>query len=205
MLKNIFQIITSPQLQHAILPVKIVFYILSLSAVVLIIGLLFTTSYLRVLFGETWEDFLCWKHTYSTKALRKAKSRRKKEATVSSVSNPLAENKGKDEHKEEDINEELNFKNGRIERSSMERILDKLGTNNELNYKLAFIDADKLFDQALKNQGKKLSQAPVSNVDDILKAKQVLEKMLAHPEAKLTSERARELVEVYQKALSELS
>ena len=82
--------------------------------------------------------------------------------------------------------------------------MDKLESDNELNYKLAFIDADKMLNQALEEQGYRMVEVAVSNADDVLKAKEVLEKMLDHPEAKLTLERAKELIAVYQKALTEL-
>ncbi len=201
MLENIFQMIISPELQRALFPLKIAFLLFSLLALILIVYFLFITSYLKYLFLDQLKDHLHWKHHYSPKAVKKThlSSISAVDSSETSVKPSVSTESGESKY------EELNFKDGRVERTDWERILDKLETGNELNYKLAFIDADKLFNQELKKQGKELSKKVVSNVDDILKAKEVLEKMLVHPKAELSLERAKELVAVYQKALSEFN
>ena len=200
MLENIFQMIISPELQQDLLPLKMVLFILSFLALILIVYFLFITSYLKFRIFDELEDYLHWKHHYSHKALKKAHL-----SSVSAIdSSGLSVKPSIPAESDESKHEELNLRDGRIERTDWERILDKLESGNELNYKLAFIDADKLFNQELEKQGKELSKKVVSNVDDILRAKEVLEKMLVHPKAELSLERAKELVAVYQKAFSEL-
>jgi hypothetical protein len=200
MLENIFQMIISPELQQALLPLKAVLLVLSFLALVLIIYFLFITSYLKFRFLDELEDYLHWKHYYSHKAVKKAYL-----SSVSAVDlpEPLTKESFSVESSESK-QEEPNFKDGRVERTDWERISDKLESGNELNYKLALIDADKFFNQELEKQRKELSKKVVSNADNILKAKDVLEKMLVHPRAELSLERAKELIASYQKALSEL-
>jgi hypothetical protein len=211
-LEKIFQIIVSPELQRALLPLKMVFLFLSALVFGLIIYFLLKTEYLKFLWGEAWEDYLNWKHTYSPKAKKKA--HRFSDSTTASSEHSIApsapatlarsalRSKPATAPASE---EELNLKNGRVGRTDWERVLDKLESNKELNYKLAFIDADKLLNRALDKQGKQLSKEVVSNADDVLKAKEVLEKMLANPKAQLTLKRAKELIAIYQKAVSQLS
>jgi hypothetical protein len=191
MLEEISKMIFSTELQRALLPVKIVFIILSSLALVVIIYFLFTTSYLTSLFLERREDSAHWRQTYSLKALKKRRTTRKKEKNLD---NDFQKNPGKTE-------EEVNLKQGRIARTDWERILDKLNGKDELNYKLAFIDADKLFNQELKKQGKELSKETISNADDILKIKEILEKMLDNPKTILSQKRAKEFVNIYHKTL----
>jgi hypothetical protein len=200
MLDNIFQMIISPELQQALFPVKLIVFIFSLTSLILIVYFLFITSYLKYVFLDRLEDYRYWKNHYSSKAVKKAYL---SSASAINSSDPAMKpsiSRESDESKDE----ELNFKDGRIERTDWERISDKLESGNELNYKLAFIDADKLFNQALKKQEKKLSGETISNADDILKAKEILQKMLAYPKAQLSLERAKELIAIYQKAFSEI-
>jgi len=201
MLENIFQMIISPELQRSLLPLKIVVFIFSFLTFILIIYFLFITSYLKFRFLDKMKDYLHWKHHYSPKAVKKAYL-----SSISAVGpSELPIKTSVSVESDELEQEELNFKDGRVERTDWERISDKLQSGNELNYKLAFIDADKLFNQELEKQGKKLSKKAVSNVDDILKAKEVLEKMLVHPKAELSLERAKELIKSYQKAFSKIN
>jgi len=200
MLENIFQMIISPELQQALFPVKIVVFAFSLVALILIIYFLFITSYLKFRILDELEDYSHWKHHYSHKAVKKAYL-----SSVSAVDSPESPTKASlSAESGESKQEEPNFKDGRVERTDWERISDKLESGNELNYKLAFIDADKFFRQELEKQGKELSKEIVSNADDILKAKEILEKMLVHPKAQLSLERAKELIATYQKAFSEI-
>jgi len=202
MLENIFQMIISSELQRSLLPLKIVILIFSFLTFILIVYFLFKTSYLKHLFLDELEDYSHWKRHYSPKAIKKAY---RSSAPVIDVSKESLVQTSVSSESDQSENEELNFKDGRVERTDWERILDKLETGKELNYKLAFIDADKLFNQELKKQGKELSKKTISNADDILKAKEVLEKMLVNPKAELSLGRAKEIIFAYEKALSKLS
>lgn len=202
MLENIFQMIISPELQRSLLPLKILILIFSFLTFILIVYFLFKTSYLKHLFLNQLQDHLYWKHHYSPKAVKKAY---RSSLSVTDVSKESLVKTSISTESDESENKELNFKDGREERTDWERVLDKLETGNELNYKLAFIDADKLFNQELKKQGKELLEKTISNAHDIFKAKEVLEKMLTNPKAELSLERAREIITAYEKAFSELS
>ncbi|MEA3452977.1 MAG: hypothetical protein U9Q96_01400 [Patescibacteria group bacterium] len=198
MIERIFQMIISPELQRALLPLKIVVFIFSILSLILIGYFLVITSYLKYLFLDKIADYTHWRHNYSPKAVKKAY-----QASHPVVDTPEPQTETTEPSESE--YEELNFKEGRVERTDWERILDKLESNNELNYKLAFIDADKLLNQELEKKGKELSREIVSNVNDILKAKEILEKMLLNPKAELSLKRAREIIKTYERALSEIN
>ncbi len=187
MLEQIFQMIISPELQQALLPLRIIFLLLSGLAIGLIIYFLIRTTYLRFVFLDRWNDYSHWKQHYSYKAIKKA---------YSSASGPEEFSKLEDE--------KLNLKDGRIKRSEWERIKDRLKTGEELNYKLALIDADKLFNQALEKRGRKFSPKLVPNTKNVLRAKKVLEEILTHQETKLTLRRAKKNIAIYQKGFSKL-
>ena len=199
MLDKIIQMIVSTDLQSALLPLKIIVVFLTFSALIALIYFLLKTSYLRYRYLDAWSDYIHWRDTYGPKTIKRKKKARRLASTVAPPSpiEIISSAPGS-------VDEDLDLRDGRVERSDWERIIDKLESNNELNYKLAFIDADKLLNQALKNQGYRSLEVAVSNADDVLKAKEVLEKMLDYPEAKLSAERAKELIDVYQKALAEL-
>lgn len=215
MLEEIFQMIVAPELQRALLPLKIVFLFLSILTVGLIIYFLIVTTYLKFVFFDAWEDHRRWKDVYSFKAKKRASdnvSARVQEIFPTKPSDPVKSSISVQDVQSAPaiITDELegespSFKDGRIKRSDWERVLGKLESNQKLNYKLAFIDANKLFDQALEKQGKELSKEVISNAIDIIEAKDALGRMLTDPEAELSLERAKELVAVYQKAISQLS
>jgi len=56
----------------------------------------------------------------------------------------------------------------------------------------------------LAKYGKEFSPAAISNFDEIVKAKEVLERMLDNPKTTLTQDRAKELAAVYGAALKEM-
>ena len=203
-----FKVIVAPELQQALLPFKIVVFIFSFIALGLIIYWFFTTSYKDYLFLDRWRDWEHWRDDRRKKIERFKQRKREEKVMFRQDKEEQVSEEGQNKKYSEEKNEGENTDKSKLVKEQRmgdwERILEKLKSKNELNYKLAFIDADKIFNEVLRERQIKLSPKTVPNSEAIVKAKEVLEKMLSRPEAKLTLERAKELVSVYKKALSEL-
>ncbi len=203
-----FKVITAPELQRSLLPIKIIVFVFSFIVLGLIVYWFLATSYKDYLFLDKWRDWQHWKKNRQEKIKRF--KRKKAEEKIEFKQKREKDNAEKEESNSKIKEEEEIFKQDRdkfVEKQKMgewERVLEKLKSKKELNYKLAFIDADRILNEVLKKKKEKLSLKAVSNNTEILKAKEVLEKMLARPEAKLTLKRAEELIGAYRKALSEL-
>ena len=99
-------------------------------------------------------------------------------------------------------------------RKRWETILARLESREESNYKLAVIEADKLFDDILKRIGyrgetmgdrlKQMSAEQISNIDEIWRAHKVRNNLVHDVEFKLNQEQARKTVETLEKALKEM-
>jgi hypothetical protein len=212
-IENIFNIIISPDLQRALLPLKIVAIVFSLLLLGVIIYFLCITTYLEQLYFSEWRDYKHWRENYGPEAKREKKRLLKEKRGIEKDSSieentlikmDISDSDQKEENKSQNVLEVEDLRQGRVERTDWERVLDRLETKSELNYKLALIDADKIFIQMLAKYGKQFSSEAISNFDKIVEAKQVLEKMLNNPKAVLTKERAKELVSVYGKALKDM-
>jgi len=93
-------------------------------------------------------------------------------------------------------------------------ILNKLETDNESDYKLAVIEADKIFDDLLirigykgEDMGERLKQitmAQLANIDDLWKAHKVRNRIAHETNFKLTQEQAKRAIEIYQRAMEDL-
>lgn len=188
-LNTIFRAVISPELQGALLPIKIFVIIFSLALLAGIIYLLLKSSYLNVVFLEGWKEYQEWN--------KKAKQKKKEIEQKKEEQKP---------EKEEEVFSETKDKEfqGRVERTDWERILDKIETQNELNWKLAIIDANKMLEKTLDSQGKELSLEIVSNFKDINKTRNYLEKVLESPEAHIDLKDAKRIIRIYEKALKEL-
>ncbi|PIS34780.1 MAG: hypothetical protein COT37_01015, partial [Parcubacteria group bacterium CG08_land_8_20_14_0_20_43_9] len=201
MLQDILNIIISPELQRALLPLKIVFIIFSFLLLGGIIYFLFTTSYLDHLLISDWRDYKYWRKHYGPLAVKDKKQLLKqklKEQEARDSFDDFSAGAGKEnvmsrEAVEPAEAETGELRAGRVERTDWERVQDRLESKGELNYKLALIDADKIFIKILAKYGKEFSPAAISNFDEIVKAKEVLERMLDNPKTTLTQDRAKEL------------
>ncbi|MBU1045832.1 hypothetical protein KJ616_01785 [Patescibacteria group bacterium] len=202
LLQDILNIIVSPELQRALLPLKVVVIIFSILFFGAIVYFLFTTSYLRHLCLDDWKDYKYWRRNYGPSAVKGKKKLLKEARKEQEEEFPLGEKEKEEQAPEPSETEDL--RQGRVERTDWERVLDRLESKGELNYKLALIDADKIFFKMMAKYGKELSSESISNFDEIMEVKRVLEKMLGNPKTILTQERAKELVGIYGKALKEM-
>jgi len=95
-----------------------------------------------------------------------------------------------------------------------ETVLAKLAKDDENSYKLAVIEADKIFDDLLKRIGyqgedmgerlKQLTTAQAANLDEIWQAHKLRNQIVHQPDFRLTRSQAERAVEIYQRALEDL-
>jgi hypothetical protein len=95
-----------------------------------------------------------------------------------------------------------------------ESVLEKLAKDDEDSYKLAVIEADKIFDDLLKKIGylgedmgerlKQLTPAQLSNLDEVWQAHKLRNQIVHEPDFHLTHSQARRAIEIYQRALEDL-
>ena len=94
------------------------------------------------------------------------------------------------------------------------KIIKKLESNKESEYKLAVIEADNLLDDALKNIGYKgetvkekleqLEPAILPNIDEVRQAHQIRNDIVYDPDYQLTLDRATKVLDIYEKAFRSL-
>lgn len=99
-------------------------------------------------------------------------------------------------------------------RKRWEAILARLQSNEESNYKLAVIEADKLLDDILKRVGyqgetmgdrlKKITTEQLTNIDEVWRAHKVRNNIVHDVDFKLNQDQARKTVETLEKALKEM-
>ena len=94
------------------------------------------------------------------------------------------------------------------------KIAERLKKGQENEYKLAFIQADKMLDNSLEKMGyqgtslgQRLEQIKVetiSNIEDVWKAHKIKNNIVHDPNYKLTLDQAEKALNIYEKALHEL-
>ena len=94
------------------------------------------------------------------------------------------------------------------------KIIKKLESNKESEYKLAVIEADNLLDDVLKNIGYKgetvkekleqLEPAILPNIDEVRQAHQIRNDIVYDPDYQLTLDRATKVLDIYEKAFRSL-
>jgi hypothetical protein len=197
-MNNIISTINSPQLQHLLLPIKILFIVFSLVLFCIIIYFLATTQYLRYLFLEEWQELVGWRRAH-----------RKKRKKV----------KEREEPKEIEIKARETFEKEeagpvKTKMSEWERIEKRIERGGRLGYKLALLDADKFLNRVLgelKIQGEdldeKLDNMPqgfVSNIEELKEARRFINRVLEDEKTEVEKEKAQEILKQFKKALMEL-
>lgn len=94
------------------------------------------------------------------------------------------------------------------------KIKKRFAKETETHYKLALIEAEKFLDDILTKMGcgegdlseklKGLAEQEVSNLRDVLEAHQVCQDIIRDPDYRLNKEKAEEVIDIFEKALSEL-
>jgi hypothetical protein len=95
-----------------------------------------------------------------------------------------------------------------------EKITDRLKTANEAEYKLAIIEADNLLENVLKRLGysgetfgdklKAIGATLLPNLNEVIQAHQVRDKIVYDPDYLLTLDEAKETLKIYEEALRNL-
>ena len=110
----------------------------------------------------------------------------------------------------------LNIKNVSRRRSlrAWKHILKKIHSKDELQWKLAIMEADKILDEILKMAGYKgetmddrlklLTKAQLTNLDDIKNTHRVRQQISQNPDFKITQEEVSGIIKVYHQAFTEL-
>ena len=94
------------------------------------------------------------------------------------------------------------------------KIKERLKKDNEAEYKLALIEADKMLNDVLKKMGygeeslveklKRLSSSDVSNLEELLRANEICQDVIRDPDYKLTKEKAEEVINIFEKSFKDL-
>lgn len=196
-MRTIFEAITSPELQRALLPLRLFLIVFSLVLLCSIIYFLKKSTYLEHVLWDKWGDYTEWKE-------RKKQSKQKLQKEKDKEKKPEEESKGEPEWNKAEISGQEREFVGRTARSDWERVLDKLETDVETNRKLALVDANKMLDKALNEQNKEISSEFISNAEQVKEAKARVEEILENPQARISLEKAKELIKTYEQALREL-
>jgi len=96
------------------------------------------------------------------------------------------------------------------------KIKKKLETGDESEYKSAVIEADSLLNKSLRNLQigletleeslrKRVGPDTISNIEKVKEAHQIRNNIVSDPDFKLSLDLAKELLEIYEKALKDLS
>ena len=95
-----------------------------------------------------------------------------------------------------------------------QEILDKLEGDDESGFKMAVIEADKVFDELLKEAGypgedmgtrlKQVTKDQLSNIDEVWQAHKVRNRIAHEPYYQLNKRDAKRAVEIYKKATEDL-
>jgi len=94
------------------------------------------------------------------------------------------------------------FNKGKIKKR-WEKIDRRVKSGLEANYKLAILEADKIFDRVIKELGYEVEKK-LSNIDEIKEAGKIKNKIVEDKKFKLSREEAKRVLDAYKKGLEEL-
>lgn len=93
------------------------------------------------------------------------------------------------------------------------RVLQRMESGDEANFKMAIIEADKLIDNLIKDMGypgdsmgerlKLIDESKLKNIDKLWNAHKVRNNIVHDPDFKLNYNQAQNAIEIYQKVLEE--
>ena len=113
----------------------------------------------------------------------------------------------------EDTSSRKDYGRSRISKR-WQKIKKRLEKDNEAEYKLALIEADKMLDDILKEMGhgeeslneklKHLSSSDISNLEELLKANEICQNVIRDPDYRLDKEKAEEIISIFEKSFKGL-
>lgn len=93
-------------------------------------------------------------------------------------------------------------------------VLDKLESPEKDSYKMAIIEADKIFDDIIKRIGyqgddmgerlKQINSAQIANIDEIWQAHKLRNRLVHEPGFQINQSQAKRSIEIYQRAMEDL-
>ena len=99
-------------------------------------------------------------------------------------------------------------------KGSWQRIVERLETNDEAEYKLALIEADEMLNIILNKMGyagislgerlKQLTNATLPNIEEIKRAHQIRNNIIQDPDYQINLETTKEILTIYEQAFREL-
>lgn len=102
----------------------------------------------------------------------------------------------------------------KIDNQQWQSVLSKLESEDESGYKLAVIEADKIFDGFLKKMGyqgndmgerlKQVTLDQIANINAIWEAHKIRNRLVHEPDFQLKQHEAKQVIEIYQRALQDL-
>jgi hypothetical protein len=94
------------------------------------------------------------------------------------------------------------------------KIMEKLETGKEAEYKLAVIEADSMLDNILEKMGysgenlrdrlKHLTQATIPNLDTLLEAHKIRNNIVHDPDYRLSLEETKKVLAIYEKTFQDI-
>jgi hypothetical protein len=164
---TIISLLTSPEVQDNLFPVKIAFFIVSGLLLAFIIFTVLNTHYFQWLFFQDAAEFLT-RRPFGAKRMAR------------------------------------NWK----------KIIRRLESGSESEYKLAIIEADQMLSSALKRMGyegptleerlDKLTSATLPNIEDLYNAHKLRDSIVHDPDYVLTLEEAKKTLEAFEKSFIDL-
>lgn len=102
----------------------------------------------------------------------------------------------------------------KIDNQQWQSVLSKLENEGESSYKLAVIEADKIFDDLLKRMGyqgddmgerlKQVSSDQLAHISQVWQAHKIRNRLVHELDFQLKKHEAKQIIEIYQKALNDL-
>ncbi len=106
----------------------------------------------------------------------------------------------------------------KLSKSEMDKkwqtVLDKLESAEKDSYKMAIIEADKIFDDIIKRIGykgddmgerlKQINSAQIANIDEIWQAHKLRNQLVHEPGFQINQSQAKRSIEIYQRAIKDL-
>jgi len=196
-IQNVVSGITYDRVLGWLAPVKVIFIIIGIIFGLIIIWLAIFTDYLYLKYFIRFDEYYQWKAKEKQKKLIKAKE--KVFSVFENIPSP------------EEVLAPREESNG----SDWLKIFNRLNTDREINYKLAIIEADKIVNRKLDDMGvlgrnlrDKMENIPsdiMGKLGKLEKARKVLDELLKDDSLTIKRETAREVIDIYQKAYSDLA
>jgi len=198
-------------------PFKFIFLILSIILGLIIIYFSVATDYLYAKYFITMDEYWQYKTRQKAKKLKAAKDKLfqpKSQEFSADINDIMSAPTPEPVQVSGDEIFAYRIEDKPVSGYEWQKIFNRLETNRETNYKIAIIEADKVVNRKLDDMGvlgrnlrDKLENLPpdiIPKLHHLNKARKALDELLKNEHAMINKETAKEVIEIYQKAYSEL-